>query len=232
MGFCVLIVPGTILQLLIAFVFSLLCMLLTAVASPFVSDVDDTIGKAFGFALSSIFFFAVIIKVQVLTESLDDYLSPQLRKKFELNSVVIGTLMTATCAIALLVTFFVALQQILLASKTLVIKLRSHGRCPALSVAHGITWHLFLSQCAHAIRITCLALPRHDCIRIWFVRGAASGARGKTNAPPSSASSLCSCRASLSSLMWTTWSRLMPSKSTLMARRSNDFSPPPPPHPP
>ena len=44
-GFCVLVVPGTILQLIIAFVFSLLCMLLTAVAMPFASDVDDTIGK-------------------------------------------------------------------------------------------------------------------------------------------------------------------------------------------
>ena len=45
MGFCVLVVPGTILQLIIAFVFSLLCMLLTAVAMPFASGVDDTIGK-------------------------------------------------------------------------------------------------------------------------------------------------------------------------------------------
>ena len=107
-----LLVPGTILQLIIAFVFSLLCMLLTAVASPFVSDVDDTIGKAFGFALSSIFFFAVVIKVHVLTEAVDDYLPQQLRKSFDLDSVVIATLMTITIAIALVVTIFVALQQV------------------------------------------------------------------------------------------------------------------------
>ena len=66
--------PGTILQLLIAFFFSLLCMLATAVASPFVSDVDDSVAKAFGFALVGVFFVSVVIKVNVLTEAVDDYL--------------------------------------------------------------------------------------------------------------------------------------------------------------
>ncbi len=166
-GFCVLIYPGTLLQLLIAFLFSLLCMLLTAVTSPFVSDVDDTIGKAFGFALSSIFFFAVVIKVHVLTEAVDDYLPQQLRKSFDLDSVVIATLMTITIAIALVVTIFVALQQVVHAAKTPVIKLRSHQRCPALTVASGITWHLFLShiwstgqdQCATIKRQLSLLMP-------------------------------------------------------------------------
>ena len=151
-GFCVLIFPGTILQLLIAFIFSLLCMLLTAVTSPFASDVDDTIGKAFGFSLSAIFFFAVVIKVNVLTESVDEYLSPQLRKNFVFNSIVISALMSTTIAIALVVTTLVALKQFMHAAQTPVIKLRSSHSRPALPVAHGITWHLFLSQCAHATR--------------------------------------------------------------------------------
>ena len=77
-GFCVLILPGTVLQLMIAFVFSLFCMLLTAVASPFISDVDDSIGKAFGFALSAIFFFAVVIKVSTST-TLHTFPSPGAR---------------------------------------------------------------------------------------------------------------------------------------------------------
>jgi len=166
-GFCVLVVPGTILQLIIAFVFSLLCMLLTAVAVPFVSDVDDTIGKAFGFALSSMFFFAVVIKVHVLTESVDDSLPQQLRKNFDLNSLVIATLMTTSVAIALAMTIVVVLQQCMQAAQTPVIKLRSSQRCPALTVADGITWHLFLShiwstgqdQCATIKRQLSLLIP-------------------------------------------------------------------------
>ena len=166
MGFCVLLFPGTILQLLIAFVFSLLCMLLTAVASPYTSDVEDTIGKAFGFALTAIFFFAVVIKVHVLTEAVDDSLPQQLRKSFELNSVVIGSLMTITVAIALVVTILVALQQFMQASKTPVIKLKSNQRCPALTAADGITWQLFLSQCAHPCNSNCLPRLSHRHLRL------------------------------------------------------------------
>ena len=125
-----LVVPGTILQLIIAFVFSLLCMLLTAVAMPFASGVDDTIGKAFGFALSSMFYFAGVIKVHVLTESVDDSLPQQLRKNFDLNSLVIATLMTTSVAIALAMTILVALQQFMQAAQTPVIKLRSSQRYP------------------------------------------------------------------------------------------------------
>ena len=84
-GFCVLILPGSVLQLLIAFVFSLLSMLLTAIASPFKSDVDDSVAKAFGFALVTVFFFALIIKVNVLTESVDVYLAGQQRSDFSFN---------------------------------------------------------------------------------------------------------------------------------------------------
>jgi hypothetical protein len=163
----VLVVPGTILQLIIAFVFSLLCMLLTAVAMPFASGVDDTIGKAFGFALSSMFYFAGVIKVHVLTESVDDSLPQQLRKNFDLNSLVIATLMTTSVAIALAMTILVALQQFMQAAQTPVIKLRSSQRCPALTVADGITWHLFLShiwstgqdQCATIKRQLSLLMP-------------------------------------------------------------------------
>ena len=217
MGFCVLIMPGTIMQLLIAFVFSLLCMLLTAVASPFVSDVDDTIGKAFGFALSAVFFFAVVIKVNVLTESVEDYLPQQQKKNFEFNIVIISALMTITLALALAVTILVALQQLVHAAQTPHIKLRSRQMLPTLTVADGITWHLFLSQCACCSN----CLPRLAYMTLlarWFAL-AASGARGKISVPQSSDSSPCSCLESQSSSTWTIWSRLTHLRSTLTARR-------------
>ena len=148
MGFSVLIMPGTVLQLLIAFIFSLLCMLLTAVASPFKSDVDDSVAKAFGFALVAVIFFALVIKVNVLTEAVDNYLAEQLRNDFTFNIVVVSTGMTNAVALALVVTLLVALQQFWRAARMPIIKLRSTSGRPSLTVHRGITWHLVLSQCA------------------------------------------------------------------------------------
>ena len=215
-GFCVLIVPGTILQLLIAFVFSLMCMLLTAVASPFKSDVDDTIGKAFGFALSSVFFFAVVIKVNVLTEAVDSHLPQQLRKNFSFNIIIVSFGMTAAVAIAFIVTAVVAVHQLYFASRIPYIKLRSRQARPALLVAKGITWHLFLSHiwgtgqvchCAHVSLCAhvplcpprCSAPPALCPGSVYSLRPLLH----RISAQPSSASSLCSCRASPSSLMST-----------------------------
>ena len=147
-GFCVLIMPGTILQLLIAFFFSLLCMLATAVASPFVSDVDDSVAKAFGFALVGVFFVSVVIKVNVLTEAVDDYLVGKLRENFNFDIVVVSALLTISVAFAMVVTAALALQQLVHAARMPHIKLRSTSGRPALTAAYGITWHLFLSQCA------------------------------------------------------------------------------------
>ena len=124
-GFCVHILPGSVLQLLVAFMFSLVCMLFTAVASPFVSDVDDTIAKAFGVALSAVFFTAVVIKVNVLTESMEGCLNQQLRQNFEFNLVAVSICMTAAVALALVVTVLVAVHQLVRAARAPVIKLRS-----------------------------------------------------------------------------------------------------------
>ena len=94
MGFCVLIWPGSVLQLLIAFVFSLICTLLTAIASPFKSNVNNSVAKAFGFALVAVFFFALVIKVNVLTEDVDAFLGGQQRDDFSFDIVVVSTGMT------------------------------------------------------------------------------------------------------------------------------------------
>ena len=185
MGFCVLIWPGSVVQLLIAFVFSLICMLLTAVASPFKSDVDDSVAKAFGFALVAVFFFALVIKVNVLTEDVEVYLGEQQRDDFSFNVIVVSTGMTIAVALALVVTVLVAIQQFVHAARTPIIKLRSTSGRPALTVDRGITWHLFLSQCARSSRI---CRPHRTHMRVLACALAASGVPARTNAPPSSAS--------------------------------------------
>ena len=152
-GFCLVLdsvlpgtAPGTLLQLLIAFAFCLLTLLLTAVASPFKSDVDDAVAKAFGIALVAVFFFALILKVNVLTDSVDEYLPKQLQNRFALDIVVVSIGMTMSVALALVVTALVAIQQLVHAARPPVIKLRSTSSRPALTVDHGIIWQLFLSH--------------------------------------------------------------------------------------
>ena len=63
-GFAVLILPGTIEQLLISYLLALVYMLLFAVARPFKEEGDDSFAKACSFALVSVFFFSIVIKVR------------------------------------------------------------------------------------------------------------------------------------------------------------------------
>ena len=65
-GFAVLILPGTIQQVMLAFVFSLVYMLLLPSRRPSRDVGDDHFAKACGFALTSMFFFCVALKVGVL----------------------------------------------------------------------------------------------------------------------------------------------------------------------
>jgi len=67
-GFMALVFPGTLQQLLIAFLFSLMHLLIIAVSSPWTSDFDDFVAKACSFSTAAVFFFCVILKVQTLTE--------------------------------------------------------------------------------------------------------------------------------------------------------------------
>jgi hypothetical protein len=142
-------------------------MLLTAVASPFKSVVDDAIAKAFGMALLAVFFFALVIKVSVLTEAVEDFIPNKMRYNFEYDFVVVSAGMTVAVALAFIVTACVAIQQLLKAARTPVIKLRSTSTRPALTVDPDIIWHLFLShiwstgqdQCATIKRQLALLMP-------------------------------------------------------------------------
>ena len=145
-GFAVLILPGTVLQLLIAFVLALSCMLATAVASPFTSVVDDYISKVCGAALVGTFFFAIIIKVNVLIEEVDNYMVAQLKEIFAFDIVVVSVGTVVAVTLALLFTAAMAIQQLASAVRAPVIKLRSTLAPPALPLDHGIIWHLFLSH--------------------------------------------------------------------------------------
>ena len=65
-GFALLILPGTIGQLMIAYVFSLVYFLLVSVAAPFKDRGDDFFAKACGFALTSVFYFCGVLKLSLI----------------------------------------------------------------------------------------------------------------------------------------------------------------------
>ena len=100
-GFAALMYPGTLQQLLIAFLFSLMYLLVVGVASPWTSDLDDFVAKACGFATSAVFFFCIILKVETLTEELDEYFTRQLRRGFEFHEGVVAVGMPIACATAI-----------------------------------------------------------------------------------------------------------------------------------
>ena len=61
-GFAVLILPGSVQQLLVAFVFSLVYMMLGSVARPYREPGDDLFAKSCNFTLTALFFFCVVLK--------------------------------------------------------------------------------------------------------------------------------------------------------------------------
>ena len=166
-GFAVLIMPGSIEQLIVAFLFSLSYLLLVSVAQPFKDDADDHFAKACGFGLSAVFFFCVILKMGVLTDAVGDVLSEQLRSRFVFDAAVVTIGMTVSIVSALTLALVLAANQVATAARLSVIRLQKTKMPPELALAEGQRWHLFLShiwstgqdQCATIKRQLTLLMP-------------------------------------------------------------------------
>ena len=68
-GFALLIMTGTVEQLVISFLIALGYMLLVSVATPFKDKGDNYFGQACSFALTAVFLFLLVIKIGELTDS-------------------------------------------------------------------------------------------------------------------------------------------------------------------
>ena len=166
-GFAVLVMPGTIEQLMIAFLVTLGYMLLFAVAAPYKNDSDDYFAKACSFALTAVFFFAVVIKFGVLTDAMDVMLSKQLRHTFQFDVYLVTVGMCCSILVALLLAAAMAGQQIVDAARLPTIRLQRTKAVPDLELALGHLWHMFLShiwgtgqdQCATIKRQLTIILP-------------------------------------------------------------------------
>ena len=121
-------------------------MLLFAVATPFKDDGDDYFAKACSFALTAVFFFAVVIKFGVLTDAMDHMLTKQLRHKYQFDVYLVTIGMCGSILAALALAAAMAGQQIFDAARLPIIRLQSTKAPPDLPLAKGHKWHLFLSH--------------------------------------------------------------------------------------
>ena len=90
------VMPGQLSQLVVAFVIVLVFQTMLLVAQPYKRPEDDVIALATGFALVMFFFFTLILKVQTLTEEVEDLLTGQLEKTFAIDHRSNGTLLLAS----------------------------------------------------------------------------------------------------------------------------------------
>ena len=88
--------PGTLNQLVLAFIIVLIFLVALLVAKPYKRPEDDVIALAVGFALVMFFFFSLILKVQTLTEAVKDSLTGQLTKNFAIDNSTNTALLLAS----------------------------------------------------------------------------------------------------------------------------------------
>ena len=169
-GFAVLIDPGSVVQLVVAFLFSLVYMLLASVAQPFKEDSDDLFAKASGFCLTALFFFSVILKQSVLTEAVDNVLSQQLRSRFSFDAGLVTIGMIASIVGALVIASVMAVKQLIEAARVPVMKLQATKMPPELSLADGGIWHLFLSHIWGTGQDQCATIKRQLTMLLLGVR--------------------------------------------------------------
>ena len=68
-GFCVLIRPGSMVQLITGCVFSVVMLLFTSIAEPFQRHADDKFSLLCNFSLVMIFFFSLVLKMACYLKS-------------------------------------------------------------------------------------------------------------------------------------------------------------------
>ena len=90
-GFFALLKPGSIIQVISAFVVSATFSLLVGVAAPYKDASDDYFAKACSYALTMLFFFVTVLKMGVLTEQVDSLLTDELRYRFSFDAALVST---------------------------------------------------------------------------------------------------------------------------------------------
>tara|TARA_B110001469_G_C9599261_1_gene297702 strand:- start:237 stop:1019 length:783 start_codon:yes stop_codon:yes gene_type:complete len=91
-GFCVLIRPGSTVQLVIGFVLSLIVLLFTSIVEPFQHNGHNNFSLFCNFSLVVVFFFSLVLKMGVLSENVMDagVLSVEFQALYRFDQAVIS----------------------------------------------------------------------------------------------------------------------------------------------
>ena len=116
-GFFALLKPGSILQIISAFVFCAIYAFLVSVAAPYKNASDDYFAKACSFALTMLFFFVTVLKMGVLTEQLDSVLTDELRYRFSFDAAFVSAGMVVSIVGTLPLAVVMAAHRLLLAAQ-------------------------------------------------------------------------------------------------------------------
>ena len=105
-GVCVLIRPGSTVQLIVGFVFSLVITLFSSIAQPFQNDGHDRFSLLCNFSLVMVLFFSLVLKMGVLSEDVEesDLLSEELKAVYTFDPAMLS----AALMFALLASIIVA----------------------------------------------------------------------------------------------------------------------------
>ena len=95
-GFFALLQPGTVLQVISAFLVSAIFGLLVGIAAPYKDASDDYFAKTCSFALTILFFFVTVLKMGVLAEQLDSVMTDELRYRFSFDAGLVSAGMVAS----------------------------------------------------------------------------------------------------------------------------------------
>ena len=103
---------------------------------------------ACNFSLTTVFFFCVFLKVAVLTEAVDNVMTPSLKSGFDMQSGLISFCLMAFVLSVVILIGIITLQRMIAAARVPIIRLVDTKASPKLTLKGQHKWHLFLSQCA------------------------------------------------------------------------------------
>ena len=119
-GFCVLIRPGSTMQLIIGFAFSLVLLLFTSITRPFQRSGHDEFSLLCNFSLVMVLFFCLVLKMGVLSEEVEDsnLLSEELRASYIFDPAALSVLLICTLLASVIVASVLAAYQVYQSTRT------------------------------------------------------------------------------------------------------------------
>ena len=139
-GFCVIMSPGSTVQLIIGLTFSLVITLVTSIAEPFQSRSHDKFSLLCNFSLVMVLFFSLVLKMGVLSEDVEDsdLLSDELQAGYAFDSAGLSAALIVTLLASVIVASLLAVYQVYHSTRSAA---RSAAAECEASVARGRLTH-------------------------------------------------------------------------------------------